>query len=440
KRLAVVTNGGGPGVLAADWISELGLELGTLSAATIEALRPQLSPLASLTDLIDLGEDASAECFAKAVEATAKDSQVDGILAIHSPKFGIDAHAVASALADLKPKMRKPLLACWMGDAAVGEARQRLSDASIPNFRTPEAAVGAFGNIASFYQNQLLLQQTPPPLSTLAQPDIEGARLLIESVLAERRKVLTEMESKSLLAAFHIPVTQTILARTANEAMMIATQLGYPVALKIDSPDISHKSDVNGVALGLAHATAVRDTFNDMVQTVSRLRPDARINGVTIQRMASARRGREIYVGLVTDDPFGPVIAFGAGGTMIELINDRAMAMPPLNQFLARSLIGRARVAETLGEWRGLAPANVTAVEQILLRVSEMVCELPQLREMDINPIIVDEHGAIAVDARIVIDQAASSARDYSHLAILPYPAHHEQVWPLRGGGQYTIR
>jgi acetyltransferase len=440
KRLAVVTNGGGPGVLAADWISELGLELGTLSTATIEALRPQLSPLASLTDLIDLGEDASAECFAKAVEATAKDSQVDGILAIHSPKFGIDAHAVASALADLKPKMRKPLLACWMGDAAVGEARQRLSDASIPNFRTPEAAVGAFGNIASFYQNQLLLQQTPPPLSTLAQPDIEGARLLIESVLAERRKVLTEMESKSLLAAFHIPVTQTILARTANEAMMIATQLGYPVALKIDSPDISHKSDVNGVALGLAHATAVRDTFNDMVQTVSRLRPDARINGVTIQRMASARRGREIYVGLVTDDPFGPVIAFGAGGTMIELINDRAMAMPPLNQFLARSLIGRARVAETLGEWRGLAPANVTAVEQILLRVSEMVCELPQLREMDINPIIVDEHGAIAVDARIVIDQAASSARDYSHLAILPYPAHHEQVWPLRGGGQYTIR
>ena len=221
---------------------------------------------------------------------------------------------------------------------------------------------------------------------------------------------------------------------------MIATQLGYPVALKIDSPDISHKSDVNGVVLNLTNATLVRDAFNDMMQTVKRIRPDARINGVTVQKMAASRRGREIYLGLVTDDPFGPVIAFGAGGTMIELINDRAMALPPLNQFLARSLIERARVAETLGEWRGASAANINAVEQILLRVSEMVCELPQLREMDINPIIVDEHGAVAVDARIVIDQAPHSARDYSHLAILPYPAHHEQVWPLRGGGQYTIR
>jgi acetyltransferase len=440
KRLAIVTNGGGPGVLAADWISELGLTLGRLSPGVAEELKPKLSPLASLVDLIDLGEDATPECFTHALEAAAKDTTIDGLLAIHSPKHGIDGHAVALALTALKPKLRKPLLACWMGDAAVGESRQVLSDASIPNFRTPEAGVGAFSNIASFYQNQLLLQQTPPPLSHLAQPDIEGARLLIESVLAERRKVLTEMESKSLLAAFHIPVTQTILARNANEAMMIATQLGYPVALKIDSPDISHKSDVDGVVLNLVNATLVRDAYNDMIQTVSRLRPDARINGVTVQKMASSRRGREVFVGLVTDDPFGPVIAFGAGGTMIELINDRAMALPPLNQFLARSLIERARVAETLGEWRGASAANINAIEQILLRVSEMVCELPQLREMDINPIIVDEHGAVAVDARIVIDQAPHSARDYSHLAILPYPAHHEQTWPLRGGGQYTIR
>ncbi len=440
KRLAIVTNGGGPGVLAADWISELDLTLGRLSATSAEELKPHLSPLASLVDLIDLSEDASANCYAKALEIAAKDSGVDGLLAIYSPKHGADTMVVAEALAALRPKLRKPLLACWMGDTAVGGARQALSQANIPNFRTPEAAVGAFSNIATFYQNQLLLQQTPPPLSHLAQPDVEGARLLIEGVLAERRKVLTEMESKALLAAFHIPVTQTILARNANEAMMIATQLGYPVALKIDSPDISHKSDVDGVVLNINNATGVRDTFNDMVQSVARLRPDAHINGVTIQKMAPTRRGREIYVGLVTDDPFGPVIAFGAGGTMIELINDRSMALPPLNQFLARSLIERARVAETLGEWRGASPANINAIEHILLRVSEMVCELPQLREMDINPIIVDEHGAVAVDARIVIDQSPSTARDYSHLAILPYPAHHEQVWPLRGGGQYTTR
>jgi acetyltransferase len=288
------------------------------------------------------------------------------------------------------------------------------------------------------------LQQTPPPLSTLAKPDIEGARLVIESVLAERRKVLTEMESKTLLSAFHIPVTRTILARSANEAMMIATQLGFPVALKIDSPDISHKSDVQGVALNIMNATGVRDTYNDMVQTVARLQPQARINGVTVQTMARTRRGREIYIGLVTDDPFGPVIAFGAGGTMIELINDRAMELPPLNQFLANRLINRSRVAETLGEWRGNSPANVDALEQILLRVSEMVCELPQLREMDINPIIIDENGAVAVDARIVIDHAARGVSNrtdnYNHLSILPYPAHYEQVWPLPGGGEYTVR
>jgi acetyltransferase len=256
---------------------------------------------------------------------------------------------VAQALSDFKPRMSKPLLTCWMGDASVGESRAILNNAMIPTFRTPEAAVGAFGNIASFYQNQQLLQQTPPPLSALATPDIEGARLLIESVLAERRNVLTEMESKALLSAFHIPVTKTILARSANEAMMIATQLGFPVALKIDSPDISHKSDVNGVALNVMNAVGVRDTWNDMMQAVKRQQPNARINGVTIQNMARHRRGREIYIGLVTDDPFGPVIAFGAGGTMIELLNDRAMELPPLNQFLARRLIDRARVSETPG-------------------------------------------------------------------------------------------
>ncbi|CAN5343842.1 GNAT family N-acetyltransferase [soil metagenome] len=444
NRLAIVTNGGGPGVLAADWVNEIHLELGKLSPESASALKPLLPELASLTDLIDLSEEATPEHYRAAIEAAGKDRQIDGVLAIFSPKEGVDASEVARALADVKRSMGKPLLSCWMGDASVVTGRGILNEAAIPSFRTPEAAVGAFGNIASFYQNQQLLQQTPPPLSTLAKPDIEGARLIIENVLAERRKVLTEMESKTLLSAFHIPVTQTILARTANEAMMIATQLGFPVALKIDSPDISHKSDVEGVALNILNATGVRDTFTEMMQAVARLKPNARINGVTVQTMARAKRGREVCVGLVTDDPFGPVIAFGAGGTMIELINDRAMELPPLNQFLARHLISRSRVAETLGAWRGASAVNMSALEQILLRVSEMVCELPQLREMDINPIIVDEYGAVAVDARIVIDNAPQAingrANTYNHLSILPYPARYEQVWPLRGGGEYTVR
>jgi acetyltransferase len=444
KRLAIITNGGGPGVLAADWVNEIHLQLARLSSESCVALKPLLPELASLTDLIDVSEEAGPAHFRAAVDAAEHDRDIDGILTIYSPKSGVDSSEVATALAQSRRTVGKPLLACWMGDSSVVAARKILTEANIPSFRTPEAAVGAFGNIASFYQNQQLLQQTPPPLSTLAKPDIEGARLVIESVLAERRKVLTEMESKTLLSAFHIPVTKTILARSANEAMMIATQLGFPVALKIDSPDISHKSDVHGVALNIMNATSVRDTYNDMVQTVARLQPQAHINGVTVQTMARARRGREIYIGLVTDDPFGPVIAFGAGGTMIELINDRAMELPPLNQFLARRLIDRSRVAETLGEWRGNSAADIDALEQILLRVSEMVCELPQLREMDINPIIVDEHGAVAVDARIVIDhvsQGGSSRNDnYHHLSILPYPAHYQQLWPMRGGGEYTVR
>ncbi|MGD9774782.1 GNAT family N-acetyltransferase [Diaphorobacter sp.] len=449
KRMAIITNGGGPGVLAADWENEIGLELGRLSEPCSAALAPQLPPQASLADLIDLSEDAGPDHYRLAVEAALRERHIDGVLTIFSPKAGIDGEAVAAVLAEAKRLASKPLLSCWMGDATVIPARRILRAAQLPTFRTPEAAVGAFGNIASFYQNQQLLQQTPPPLTAaLAQPDIEGARLVIESVLAERRNVLTEMESKTLLAAFHIPVSKTLLARNAHEAMMIATQLGFPVALKIDSPDIAHKSDVGGVLLNLHSGAAVRDAYTDMVQRVTRQQPGARINGVSVQKMARARRGREICIGLVTDEPFGPVITFGAGGTMIELINDRAMELPPLNQFLARRLIDRSRVAETLGEWRGASAVDMEALESVLLRVSELVCALPQLREMDINPLIVDEHGAIAVDARIVIHDAAQGGAHaeaighghYSHLSILPYPARYEKVWPLRGGGEYLVR
>ena len=439
-RLAVVTNGGGPGVLAADWIAELGLELACLSPAGAAALQPQLPALATLTHLLDLSEEAGPEHYRAAIAACAGDSAVDGILAIYSPKLGGDPSAVAKALATFNSSLSKPLLSCWMGDAKVAEARQLITGAGIASFRTPEAAVDAFSNIASFYQNQQLLQQTPPPLSDLAKPDLEGARMLIESVLAERRTVLTEMESKSLLAAFHIPITQTILARSANEAILIASQLGYPVALKIDSPDIAHKSDVQGVVLNVQSATGVRDVYNDMMAGVRQLLPGARINGVSVQKMSGMQHGREMYIGLVTDQPFGPVISFGAGGTMIELIDDRAVELPPLNQFLAQRLIGRVRSAATLGEWRGAPAVDLEAIEHILLRVSEMVCELPQLREMDINPLIVDETGALAVDARILVQLAPHAARRYDHLAILPYPSSYTQDWPMRGGGQYTLR
>jgi acetyltransferase len=310
SRLAIVTNGGGPGVLAVDWLTELGLELASLSPDTIAELAPQLPPLATLTHLLDLSEEATPQHYRAAIAACSSDVEVDGILAIYSPKLDVDPTEVAKELALMNAGMSKPLLTCWMGDAKVAEAREVIIAAGIPTFRSPEAAVDAFSNIASFYQNQQLLQQTPPPLSHLAKPDLAGANILIESVLAERRHVLTEMESKALLAAFHIPIAQTILARNANEAILIASQLGYPVALKIDSPDVSHKSDVQGVVLDVLNATSVRDIYNDMIATVRRLKPEARINGATIQKMSGKKRGRELYIGMVTDHPFGPVITF----------------------------------------------------------------------------------------------------------------------------------
>jgi len=470
RRLALVSNGGGPGVLAADWASEIGLVLGRLAPEAAQALAPRLSPRASLSDLIDLGPEATPAHFQAALEAAGRDPGIDGMVGLFSPQMGADATATAQALVAARAVSGKPLLACFMGDGQVAPARALLGEAGIPHFRTPEAAVGAFGNIASFYQNQLLLQQTPPPRGEGAQADLEGARLIIESALSERRQTLTEMESKAVLSAFHIPVTPTLLARSAHEAMMIATQLGFPVALKIDSPDIVHKSDVHGVALDIQSGAAAREAYAAMLERVQRARPDARIHGVTVQKMARARRGREVCVGVVTDQPFGPVIVFSAGGTMIELIADRAMELPPLNQFLARRLVARSRVAATLARLDGAAapadgsepaipPAALAAIEGVLLRVSELVCEFPQLREMDINPLIVDEHGAVAVDARIVVQAASSVAAggaggggagsaglgsgrtsEYHHLAIQPYPARHETRLPLAGGGEVRVR
>ncbi len=441
QRLAIVTNGGGPGVLAADWAGETGVQVVPTSQASIAELRTALPQGASLDNPVDLGEEAGAAEYVAAMTVLARDPDVDGILVMCSPKRSIDAMAIAQAVAEAGKPITKPLLACWMGDRRMRGPRHLLEESGIPSFRTPEAAIDSFGNIASFHLNQQLLQQTPPSLSGTLQPDVEGARIIIESVLAERRTTLTEMESKSLLSAFHIKVTRTMLARTATEALMIGSQLGYPVALKISSPDIPHKSEVGGVALGVRNASEVRSRFAEMMATIKSARPDASIEGLTIQEMSSKPNGREVCIGVVRDPLFGPIITFGAGGTMIELIHDRSMELPPLNRFLARRLIERTRVAQTLTAHRGIPEADIDAIEDLLVRVSEMVCELPWLKEMDINPVIVDEHGALAVDARIVVEHGPPIGADrHSHMAIMPYPAHLAEEVPLPDGRTYLIR
>lgn len=264
--------------------------------------------------------------------------------------------------------------------------------------------------------------------------------MVIEGALMEKRKVLSEMESKAVLAAFHIPVAQTMVARSPNEALLIAQQLGFPVAMKVNSRDITHKSDAGGVKLNLGNAQAVRAAFHEITENIKKNRPGAHMDGISIQPMIVKPNGRELMVGVICDPVFGPVITFGAGGTMVEVMGDAQVTLPPLNSFLARDLINRTNVSRLLGAFRHMPPADVDALEGVLLRVSEMVCELPMLTEMDINPLILDEHGVLAADARVVVEFRQPSADRYSHMAIYPYPTHLVNRWQLADGTDITIR
>ncbi|MDP2254221.1 MAG: GNAT family N-acetyltransferase, partial [Thiobacillus sp.] len=301
-------------------------------------------------------------------------------------------------------------------------------------------AVEVFSFLSALYDNQRLLMQTPGPLSQQADPDVEGARLIIENALAHGRHLLNEVESKALLAAFHIPIAQTLIARDPMEAMLLAQQMGFPVAMKINSPDITHKSDVNGVRLGLSSGQAVRSAFGEMLADVKRLRPDATLEGIVVEPMAARPHAREVLLGMTSDPVLGPVIVFGAGGVDVEAFRDRAVTLPPLNRYLARDLIRRTRVATLLGPFRNRPPVDMDALENVLLRLSEMVCELPWLAELDINPLLVDEHGALALDARIVIAPRVPMADRYGHMAIHPYPAHLVTHWQLPSGNDVVIR
>jgi acetyltransferase len=439
-RLAIVTNAGGPGVIATDRAADLGLTLASLSDSTMARLDAVLPPTWSHGNPVDVIGDATPERYAHAITACLADPGVDGVLVILTPQAMTAPTAVAEQVIGLAGAHGKPLLACWMGEAQVAQARRLFTQAGIPHYRSPELAVETFSFITDYYRNRQLLLQTPGPLSHQAQPDVEGARLLIEGALSERRTLLSEVESKALLAAFRIPVAPTMVARSPNDALLIAQQLGFPVVMKIHSPDITHKSDSGGVRLNLADAHAVRSAYHDIIAQVRKNRPQARIDGVCIEPMVVKPNGRELMVGIVSDPVFGPVITFGAGGTAVEVLADRAVSLPPLNTHLVRNLIAGTRVARMLGAFRNMPAIDMQALETLLLRVSEMVCELPWIREMDINPLIVDENGALAVDARIVIGPWAASAERYAHMAIHPYPSDLIARWQLADGTDITLR
>ena len=440
ERLAVITNGGGPGVMAADRAADLGLSLAQLSPATVEALRAALPSNWSHGNPIDLIGDADSARYRAAVAACLADEGVDGILAILTPQAMTDAEGAARTLIQTAHGASKPLVACWMGEASVAKARKLLLDASIPVFRTPDPAVEMFAHLAAFYRNQQALLQTPGPLAHQAEPDRRGAAAVIESVIAEGRTLLTETESKAVLAAFRIPIARTALAHSADEAMLMAQEIGVPVAMKIDSPEIAHKSDVGGVRLNVASAEAARSAYREMVEAVGRALPSARLNGVTVEPMIAKPHGRELMAGVTRDSVFGPAITFGAGGVAVEVLRDRTVALPPLNAFLVGQMIARTRIAKLLDAFRGMPAVNMEALEAVLLRVSEMVCELPWIDELDINPLVADEDGAVAVDARIVVREPPPMRNRYAHMAIHPYPADLVTVVPLPDGSSLTLR
>jgi acetyltransferase len=440
NRLAIVTNGGGPGVMATDCAADLGLELATLSEVTLEKLNQGLPPTWSHGNPVDIIGDAQADRYHHAVKACLEDPNVDGVLTILTPQAMTKPLEAANAVIELSNQYSKPLLACWMGGAQVEESRTAFNQARKPNFRTPEPAVEIFSFLSAYYQNQKLLMQMPGSLSHHLEPDVEGARMIIEGALQERRKVLSEMESKAVLSAFHIPVAQTLVAHSPGEALLIAQQLGYPVAMKVNSPDITHKTDAGGVRLNLAYAQAVRGAYHEIIDTVKRNRPDAQLDGISIEPMVVKPNGRELMVGVTNDPIFGPIITFGAGGTAVEVMADRSVSLPPLNTFLVKDLIQGTRVARMLDAFRHMPPVDMAALESVLLRVSEMVCELPMLMEMDINPLILDEHGALAADARVVVEFRPPNPDRYAHMAIYPYPAHLVRNLQLADGTNVVIR
>lgn len=440
NRLAIITNGGGLGVMATDRAIDLGVSIATLSDDTLAQLNEVLPSQWSHANPVDLLGDASPERYQSAVSYCLADPGVDAVLVMLSPQAMTDTVACAQAVIDAQQENVKPVLACWMGEQQVANANELFLQHHIPRFPNPESSVEAFAYLACHSHNQQLLMQVPGPLVTRSEPDVEGARLIIENVLAEKRSLLNITESKALLHAFAIPVTQSIECHSANSALVAAESMDFPVAMKINSHDISHKSDVGGIRLNIGNAHAIRSSYQELMEEVSSKFPDAKIEGVTVEPMYTPSHGRELLVGVMRDPVFGPVITFGSGGIQVEILRDRSVVLPPLNMFLAEKMISQTRIAHLLGKFRHMPAVKMDALVQVLSRVSEMVCELPEIKALDINPLIADENGVMALDARIVVEHRSRSQERYGHMAIHPYPNHLVTELQLVDGTNIRIR
>ncbi len=439
-RLAIVTNAGGPAVLATDALIESGGQLAALSPATIDALNGALPPHWSHGNPVDVLGDASADRYAKGIEIVAADPGCDGVLAIFAPQALTDATATAQRLNSTARPHDKPLLASWMGGSQVAAGTRLLNQAGIPTFSYADSAARAFQYM--WLHNYFLkgIYETP----TLAVDDDDGhgpqqvARILQQAVAAGRT-LLNEVESKQVLAAYGIPTVESVVAAKADEAVACAQRIGYPVVLKLYSQTITHKTDVGGVKLNLHGDDAVRTAFAEIAAAVDERAGTGHFGGVTVQPMIAAD-GYELIVGSSIDPQLGPVLLFGSGGQLVEVYQDRSLGLPPLTTTLARRMIERTKIHKALVGVRGRKPVDLAALEQLLVRFSQLVLENPRIREIDVNPLLAGPQRLIALDARVVLHPTEIAEADLPRGVIRPYPRQYVSRWMATDGREFEIR
>jgi acetyltransferase len=435
--LAIITNAGGPGVMAADALADYGYEPVSLSTEILKKLDEVLPPFWSKRNPIDMLGEAKPELYRQVVEICLTAREINGLLIISAPQALADTAEVADALVDLIRQKPIPIITSWVGGVDMHKGREIFNQAGIPTFDSPERAVRAFMDIYRFSQNIEMLQQIPSRLSKRLKFDRQKAKALIQTGLSTDNGLLTEVESKALLAAYGIPVDPIEPANSKADAIQKATQIGYPVVMKINSRDISHKSDAGCVLLDLKNATEVADAFETIYQNAHEYNPQARVEGVTIQPMR-ARPDFELILGAKKDRDFGPVILFGMGGIFTEVLKDRAIAFPPLNRLLAKRLMEQTRVYRLLQGYRNTPPANLEALEEILIRLAQLVTDFSEIQELDINPLHATSQGICAVDARVLLKPSATSTPH--HLVISPYPDQYEEHAQTSTGVDIFVR
>lgn len=439
ERLAIVSNGGGAGVMAADALLGAGGKLAELTPDTLTALDKVLPANWSHGNPVDLIGDAPPERYRRAVDLVLSDVGTDAVLALYCPVAVTTPDAAASAvLVSAEAKQAKPVIAGWIGDHTVRGARRRLAEADLPCYETPEQAVDAFMHMVRYRRGRDALMETPAAVPEAFAPDHAAVRAVLARNLEAGTEWLDIIDTKAILDAYGIPVLHAGTAANADEAAELARRLDCPVALKIRSPDIQHKTDVGGVALDLLDADSVRQVASDMTERIHKALPDARLDGFAVEPMVRWPDGHELIVGAVVDPQFGPVVLFGHGGVAVEVVNDRAVALPPLNMKLARDLMRATRIYRVLKGYRGIPGVDLEAVALVLIKVAQLVCDFAEIMELDINPMLAGPEGVMALDARLRI--APATVTPASRLAIRPYPSELEQEVRLGDGRTLLLR